>query len=207
MFYCMLSVTDKGASLAAILVLHPVYTHLFACFLTLTYCSAKQFPPQGICWNRLNGALAWLFYCCILSATLILLLQRCNLQLPPQHDQISFSFHLYYQTLTLIWPFWHGFQYWHDLLWSNKYFCWHLFCFDLCLFVFLFCLHFCIQSRVEIIRCMVKSLVATSTYIYIFFELLLKKKTRKVFFGRESLGTQACILVSQMVWICHCFGV
>ena len=137
-----------------------------------------------------------------------LLLQRCNLQLPHQHDQISFSFHLYHQTLTLIWPFRYGFQYWHDLLWSNKYFSWHLFLLrPLCLFVFLFCLHFCIQSHVEIIRCMVKSLVATSTYIYIFLKYYWKKKTWKVFLGHESLGTQACILVSQMVWICHCFGV
>ena len=117
-----------------------------------------------------------------------LLLQRCNLQLPHQHDQISFSFHLYHQTLTLIWPFRHGFQYWHDLLWTNKYFCWHLFLLrPLCLFVFLFCLHFCILSHVEIIRCMVKSLVATSMYFFS-FEILLKKENLKSIFWTREFG-------------------
>ena len=51
----------------------------------------------------------------------------------------------------------------------------------ICLIVFLFCLHFCILSHFEIIRCIAKSLIATSTYFLL--EYNWKKKTWKVFLG------------------------
>ena len=39
----------------------------------------------------------------------------------------------------------------------------------------------------------------------LFVEIQLKKKkTWKVFFGRQSLGAQTSILVSQTTWIGHC---
>ena len=50
--------------------------------------------------------------------------------------------------------------------------------FDLCLIVFLICLHFYILSHFEIIRCIVKSLNATSTYFL--FKYNWKKKTWKL---------------------------
>ena len=48
------------------------------------------------------------------------------------------------------------------------------------LIVFLFCLHFCILSHFKIIRCIVKSLIATSTFSLLKYNW--KKKTWKVFF-------------------------
>ena len=65
-------------------------------------------------------------------------------------------------------------------------------CFDLCcLIVFLFCLHFCLQNHFEMIRCIVKSLIATSTYF-------LLKYTWK----NENLkGVFWVLEFSQMTWI------
>ena len=41
-------------------------------------------------------------------------------------------------------------------------------------------------------------------YLNVFFiEIELKKKTWKVFFGRQSLGAQTGILVSRTTWIHH----
>ena len=58
----------------------------------------------------------------------------------------------------------------------------------LCLIV-LFCLHFCILSHFEIIRCIVKSLIATS--MKFFFKNNWKMKTwEKKFFGHQGSGTQ-----------------
>ena len=80
----------------------------------------------------------------------------------------------------------------------------------LCLIVFLFCLHFCILKPFEIIRCIVKSLIATWTFFLLLLLVFLfllkynwKKKTWKVFFGRQSLGVQTGIPVSQTAWIYH----
>ena len=70
----------------------------------------------------------------------------------------------------------------------------------LCLIVFFFCLHFYILSHFEIIRCIVKLLIATSTY---FFEMQLKKEKLKSVFGHQSLGAQTGLLVSQTAWIRH----
>ena len=69
-----------------------------------------------------------------------------------------------------------------------------------CLVVFLFCLHFCLLSYFEIIRSIVKSLIATSKY---FFWKYNWKKSWLVLFGRQSLGAQIGILVSQTTWIRH----
>ena len=70
-----------------------------------------------------------------------------------------------------------------------------------CLIVFLFCQHFRLLSHFEIIRCIVKSLIATSTYFSLKYNW--KKKTWKVFFRRQSLGAQTGIPVSQTAWIRH----
>ena len=59
------------------------------------------------------------------------------------------------------------------------------FCFrPLCLIVFLFCLHFCILSYVEIIRCIVKSMIATSTYFLLKYNWK-KRKFEKCFWAPE----------------------
>ena len=71
------------------------------------------------------------------------------------------------------------------------------------LIVFLFSLHFCILSHFEILRCIDKSLISTSTYFLLQYNW--KKKTWKVFFGCLSLGAQTGIPVSQAAWICHCY--
>ena len=63
----------------------------------------------------------------------------------------------------------------------------------------LFCLHFCLLSHFEIIRCIVKSLVATSTYFLLKYNW--QNKTWKVILGRQSLGTQTSIPVSQTACI------
>ena len=68
-----------------------------------------------------------------------------------------------------------------------------------CLAVFLFCLHFCLLSHFEIIRCVVKSLIANFNIFFV--EIQLKNKTWKVFCGCQGLGAQIGILVSQMAWI------
>ena len=81
-----------------------------------------------------------------------------------------------------------------------KHFCWQflLSLQHLCLIFFLLCLHFCILSHFEIIRYIVKSLIATSTYFLLKYNL--KKKTWKLFFGRQSLDTQTSIPVSQRIF-------
>ena len=56
----------------------------------------------------------------------------------------------------------------------------------LCLIVFLFCLHFCILNPFEIIRCIVKSLIATSTFFFI--EIQLKKENLKSIFWALKFG-------------------
>lgn len=49
-----------------------------------------------------------------------------------------------------------------------------------CLIVFLFCLHFCVLSHFGIIRCILKSWIATSTHFLL--KCNQKNKTWKVFF-------------------------
>ena len=49
-----------------------------------------------------------------------------------------------------------------------------------CFIVFLFCLHFCLLSHFKIIRCIVKLLIATSTYFFV--EIQLKKENLKTVF-------------------------
>ena len=65
--------------------------------------------------------------------------------------------------------------------------------------VFLFCLHFCLPSHFKVIRCIVKSLFATSTYFLL--KHGWKKKFEKSLFVPE-LCTQARTLFSQTAWIC-----
>ena len=63
------------------------------------------------------------------------------------------------------------------------------------------CLHFSILSHFKIIRCIVKSLIATSTYF------LLKhnwKKNLKSVFGRQSLGAETGIPFFQTARMRHC---
>ena len=47
--------------------------------------------------------------------------------------------------------------------------------------VFLFCLHFCLLGNLEIIRCIVKSMIAPSMYLLLKYSW--KKKTWKSFLG------------------------
>ena len=62
------------------------------------------------------------------------------------------------------------------------------FCFrPLCLIVFLFCLHFCVLNYFEIIRCIVKSVIATSTYFLLKYNW--KKENLKSVFGRPNQHT------------------
>ena len=62
------------------------------------------------------------------------------------------------------------------------------FCFrPLCLIVFLFWLHFCILSYFKIIRCIVKSMIATSTYFLLKYNW--KKENLKSVFGRPNQHT------------------
>ena len=62
------------------------------------------------------------------------------------------------------------------------------FCFrPLCLIVFLFCLHFCVLNYFEIIRCIVKSMIATSTYFLLKYNW--KKENLKSVFGRPNQHT------------------
>ena len=70
------------------------------------------------------------------------------------------------------------------------------------LIVFIVCLNFCILSLFEIIRCIVKSLIATSTYLFV--EIQLKTELwKEVFFGCQDVGNQTSTLVSWTAWICH----
>ena len=73
-----------------------------------------------------------------------------------------------------------------------------------CLIVFLFYLHFCVLGHFKKFRCIVKSLIDTSMKFLSKYNW--KKKTRKVFFGHQSLGVQTSIPVSQTAWICHYIG-
>ena len=52
--------------------------------------------------------------------------------------------------------------------------------------LFLSCLHFCLLRHFEIIRCFVKSLIATSTYFLLIYNR--KTKTWKVFFWATEFG-------------------
>lgn len=72
---------------------------------------------------------------------------------------------------------------------------------SLCLIVLFFFLYFCILSHFKIIKCFVKSLIATS--IYFLLKWYWKKKIWKVFVGFQRLGTQIDILVSQTASICQ----
>ena len=57
----------------------------------------------------------------------------------------------------------------------------------------------------QLIRCIMKSLIATSTYFLLKYNWKKKKKkTWKVFLGHQSLGTQTGTLVSQTAWLCPC---
>ena len=67
--------------------------------------------------------------------------------------------------------------------------------FDNFLSHFISFLHFCPVSYFQSI---VKSLTAT------FIEIQLKKENSKIAFGRQSLGAQTGIPVSQTAWIRHC---
>ena len=62
----------------------------------------------------------------------------------------------------------------------------------LCLIVLHFCLHFCILSHFEIIRCIMKSLIATSKFFFFFFfflvEIKLKKENLKSDFWAPEFG-------------------
>ena len=64
---------------------------------------------------------------------------------------------------------------------------------------FSFCLHFCLLSHFEIIRCIVKSLIATSMYFFSWNKT--EKKLTKYFLG-TSLGAQTGNPVYQTIWIC-----
>ena len=70
--------------------------------------------------------------------------------------------------------------------------------FDIFLSHFISFLHFCPLSYFKIIKCIVKSLTATLV------EIQLKKENSKIAFGRQSLGAQTGIPVSQTAWIRHC---
>ena len=67
-----------------------------------------------------------------------------------------------------------------SITYVNKWKC------SFCLIVFFFCLHFCLLSHFKIIRCIVKSVIANSTYFLL--KCNWENKTWKVFFGRQSLG-------------------
>ena len=71
-----------------------------------------------------------------------------------------------------------------------------------CLIVFLFCLHSCLLSHFEIIRCILKSLITTSTYFMLKYNW--KKKIWNILFAVQGLGIQTSIMVSQTTWIHHC---
>ena len=67
-------------------------------------------------------------------------------------------------------------------------------------YCFFFCLHFCLfchLSHFKIIRYIVKSLIATSSFF--FLEIHMKKENLESVF----MGAQRGIPVSQMVWIRH----
>ena len=91
------------------------------------------------------------------------------------------------------------------ITWFNKWkhFSWQflLSLWPLCLIVFPFSLHF-LYSKLFRNRCILKSLIATSTNFLL--KKNWKKKTWKVLFRRQSLGSQVEILVSQTAEICHC---
>lgn len=74
-------------------------------------------------------------------------------------------------------------------MYSNewKHFCRHFFSFastSYYLIVFLFCLHFCLVSYFEKIRCIVKLLTATSTYFC--WNTAEKRKLEKCFLGARA---------------------
>ena len=52
---------------------------------------------------------------------------------------------------------------------------------SICFIIFLFYLHFCLLSNLEIIRCIVKSMIAPSMYLLLKYSW--KKKTWKSFLG------------------------
>ena len=52
--------------------------------------------------------------------------------------------------------------------------------------VFFFCLHFCLLSHFEMIKCILKSMIATSSYFLL--KYTRKNETWKVFFKHQSLG-------------------
>ena len=60
----------------------------------------------------------------------------------------------------------------------------------------------CLLSHLEIIRYIMKSMIANSMYFLLKYNW--KKKTWKVFFGQPSFGTQTGIAVSQTAWIYQC---
>ena len=70
-----------------------------------------------------------------------------------------------------------------------------------CLIVFLFCLHFLPSKPFQKNEMHCESLILTSTYFLLKYNW--RKKTWKVFFGLQSLGTHRGILVSQTAWIRH----
>ena len=91
-------------------------------------------------------------------------------------------------------------KYLNDLLINQlKHFCWQFLLFlRPCLIVFLFCLHLCILSLFEIISCIVKSLIVTST----FAEIQLKKGNLKgVFLGAKAWVPKLVLSVSQITWL------
>ena len=65
--------------------------------------------------------------------------------------------------------------------------------FNLGLIVFVCCLHFYILSHFETIRCIAKSLIATSRDFLLKYNR--KEKNWKAFLGRQRLGTQTDIPV------------
>ena len=54
-----------------------------------------------------------------------------------------------------------------------------------CLIVFLLCQHFCIPNHFKIIRCTVKTLIATSTYFLLKYCITEKRKLEKFFWVLE----------------------
>ena len=73
-----------------------------------------------------------------------------------------------------------------------------------CVIVFLFCLHFCLLSHFKIIRCIVKSLIATSKYFLLEYNWKKKRKPEKCFLDTQVCMSKWVIPVSQMAWVHYC---
>ena len=81
----------------------------------------------------------------------------------------------------------------------NENTCWHFSLFLFHHFISLF-FHFCHRNHFEIIRCIVKLLITTSTYV---LKHNWKKKTWSIFWAPNFRHSNWYIPVSQMTWMCH----